>query len=138
MTNEDLLERMFACHHRVLVGLTNAGGFEEFSPLEILALRIFARNATAIGTRDLRRILGCSWGHAARIANALKAKGFVREQRFQQFRSLVLTDAGSAHLVRELPYLTSYADAIVRALSPDERRLLYELLGRVTRSVVGS
>lgn len=122
MNSDDLFERMFAAQHRVLVDMANVSAFEEWSPLEILAMRIFARTPHALGAIDISRALGCSLPHASRLSKKLKARGLVYERRWHQFRSLERTLAGEEWMRRELGNLT------------EESAQLFQLLGRVRRT----
>jgi DNA-binding MarR family transcriptional regulator len=104
---------------------------EEWSALEVMVLRLFARSTSALGAADFSRTLGISLPHASKIAGRLKAKGLVSERRWRQFRSLRLTPDGQRFLERELPNLTAFVDAMFRGLKPAEQVLLHELLQRV-------
>lgn len=136
VTSEDVVERMFACQHRMVVQMREMAGFEEWSPLEVLAMRVFARNEMALGATDLERILGCP--HASRLVKSLKARGLVAEHRWKNYRSLMKTEAGLAWLEREQPYLTAFANQLLGPLSTTERRGLFIYLGRVMRIDDGS
>lgn len=134
VSDEDLFERLFAVHHGVVAAMHHVAGFEEWSAIEILALRLFARSTTALSATNISRMLGISLAHASKIGGRLKANGFVTEHRWRQFRSLRLTPKGTEFLERELPNLTAFVDAVFRELSPTERVVLDGLLQRIRRS----
>ena len=101
----------------------------------------FARVAGAIGEAggdigaiDIARVLGCSLPHASRLSKKLQARGLVSEFRWHQFRSLSMTLDGEDWMRRELGYLTAFTADVFGDLTPEERNLLYDLLGRVRRS----
>lgn len=138
VSSEDVVERMFACQHRMVVRMREVAAFDEWSPLEVLAMRVFARNEMALGAIDLERILGCSLPHASRLAKSLKARGLISEHRWKNYRSLMKTEAGEAWLARELPYLTAFANELLAPLTTTERRGLYLYLSRIMRIGDGS
>ena len=131
--DEDVLERMFACQHRMVVDMANIAASEEWSPLEILAMRVFARNPMALGARDLTRILGCSLPHASRLTTSLRERGLIYQHRWKNFRSLMMTDKGHRWLARELPNLTEFACEFLLPLTATERRALHVLHSRLMR-----
>lgn len=132
--SDELFERMFAVQHRVLVDMANVAAFEEWAALEVLAMRVFCKTPHALGATDLAEAIGCSLPHASRLAKKLKARGFVSEHRWHQYRSLSRTLDGEEWARRELPNLTAFTAGVFADLSLDERRQLYELLGRIRRS----
>lgn len=138
ITSGDVIERMFACQHRLVVEMTRDGYFHEWSPLEVLAMRVFARNTTSLSAADLERILGCSLAHASRLSRRLQKRGLIFVDRWGSFRSLSATVAGEDWLATELPYFTAFADSMLARLSIPERRELYAHLGQVMRTFAGS
>jgi DNA-binding MarR family transcriptional regulator len=135
--SEELFARMFAVHHRVLVDLERVAAFEEWSPFEVLAMRVFSLYAHRIGAIDIARSLGCSLPYASRLSKKLQARGLVAEHRWQQFRSLQRTLAGEEWTRDELPCLTAFTAHVFGDLLPEERVELYTLLGRIRRSASG-
>jgi DNA-binding MarR family transcriptional regulator len=135
VSTDELFARMFEVHHRVLVDLERVAAFEEWSPFEVLAMRVFSLTAHAIGAIDIARALGCSFPYASRLSKKLQARGFIAEHRWHQWRSLQRTLPGEEWIESELPYLLAFTDAVFGDLTPPERTQLYELLGRVRRSV---
>jgi hypothetical protein len=114
--SEELFARMFAVHHRVLVDLERVAAFEEWSPFEVLAMRVFSLYAHRIGAIDIARSLGCSLPYASRLSKKLACEEWTRD---------------------ELPCLTAVTAHVFGDLLPEERVELYTLLGRIRRSASG-
>lgn len=129
--SEELFARMFAVHHRVLVDLARVGAFEEWSPFEVLAMRVFSLQPHAIGAMDVARALGCSFPYASRLSKKLQARGLVAEHRWHQYRSLQKTIDGEEWMRSELPYLTAFTASVFGDLTGEDRKQLFELLGRI-------
>lgn len=138
MTNEDIVARMLSVHHRVMARLNNVAAFDDWAWFEVFALRAFVRSELALSTKDLMRVLGCSWPHASRVVKRLRERGFLVESRWHQYRSFRITPAGEAFLAREQEELRVFADDVLRGMPTIERRALYDLLGRIKRNVDGS
>lgn len=130
----ELFERLFAVQHRVVVDMANVAAFEEWAPLEILAMRVFAKTPHAISALDIARALGCSFPHASRLSKKLQARGLVSVHRWHQYRSLQRTESGDEWLRSELSNLTAFTNDVFGDLSADERAQLYVLLGLIRRS----
>jgi DNA-binding MarR family transcriptional regulator len=129
-TDTDLVERIFACQHQLVAKLWNVAHGQEWSPLELLAMRALMRNG-AMHLADLRHVLGISFQHMARVSKQLVANDRVVVRAWAQERRIDVTEAGREWFRHSHAQLENFAWKATRALDPREKRALFYLLAKL-------
>lgn len=140
-TGDAVIEALHAVMHAFRARLHQQlrGAASEVNPMEIRALRFFARHPGAT-QRDLVAHSGRDKGQIARILAGLRERGLLDAQTDEQDRRITrlhLSPAGQDLLETARAHTAPLVAAGTAGLSDDERRQLVELLGRVQANLEG-
>lgn len=140
-TGDEVMEAVHAVMHafRSRQHQQLRGSASEVNPMEIRALRYFARHPGAT-QRDLVAHSGRDKGQIARILAGLRERGLLDAQTDEQDRRITrlhLSPAGQDLLKTARAHTAPLVAAGTAGLSDDERRQLVELLGRVQANLEG-
>jgi DNA-binding MarR family transcriptional regulator len=134
---EELFRLLFGCAHQVTLCLRHIEQFDEWSAMEILALRAFERSFNqATCTTAISRRLYSSVPYASKLLRRLREKGLIRPGTFYRgSRGMVLTDAGSERIEQDDSCLESFVGIVFQGLSEEQclqlRKLLLHVMGNV-------
>ena len=130
---EELFKRVLVCAHEMEKAVRRSERFDDWSAIEILALRAFQRVPNhALGATELARRLRCSVTYASKMMRRLRGKGLLEEgTSYRTFRSMVLTPEGLERVQTDAECLETFARGVFAPLSDEECRQLLVHLGRV-------
>lgn len=136
-TLEDLFITLFITMHATNIMLANLSGFEEWSAMEVLALRAFQqRDNYVLGTKDIAALLHCSMPWASNVIKRLRKRGYIEQiGRWRQYHSMRLTEAGRARLRSDTDCLRAFTRQVFGGFSREDRLRFGTLLGRVYTNV---
>lgn len=137
LTDEQLLNLLFKCAHRVSLGLRHSESFEEWSLMEIRALRAFEREWNhVLGATEVAWSIDCSLPYATKLLQRLAARGLIREGvRWRNFRSFVLTEKGLSRLHSDTSELEVFARCTFEGIEEEDRTRFVRLLATIRGNV---